>query len=96
MRRLPMRRMNSLFHTRIAEAAHNAYLVRSLAVVTDALILVPGTTYESSSRVEDVRVEHEEIRRAIERRDGDAAERAARHHIRLACEARLDMMFGKQ
>lgn len=87
--------MNKRFHTQIAEAGHNNYLGRSLLVLSDALLLVPGTTYEAPGRIGAVQEEHRAIVRAIFARDAQAAEDAARQHIRNAGEVRLQLMFGR-
>ena len=36
--------VNREFHARISDAAHNRYLHRALAQMSDSLLLVPGTT----------------------------------------------------
>ncbi|MCC5857484.1 MAG: GntR family transcriptional regulator [Ectothiorhodospiraceae bacterium] len=86
-------RINREFHGAIYEAAHNRYLLRTLSELQDALTLLPGTTFTVNGRPEASVMEHGSIVAAIEGRDPDAAERAARHHIRKAQEARLEMMI---
>lgn len=85
--------LNREFHDAIHEAAHNRYLTRTLNELHDALTLLPSTTFEVAGRPELAVVEHRLIVEAIERRDPDAAEQAARDHIRRAQETRLEMMF---
>lgn len=87
-------KVNMTFHEAIYEAAHNRYLMRMLADLNDSLTLLPGTTFAVPRRSELALGEHELIRRAIEARDADAAERAARDHIRNAMQARLELMFS--
>jgi DNA-binding GntR family transcriptional regulator len=84
---------NRLFHEAIYEAAHNRYLVRTLDELHDALALLPSTTFTVEGRAERAVEEHAAILRAIERRDADEAERAARRHIQLAQDTRLAMLF---
>lgn len=88
--------LNKRFHGQIAEAAHNNYLGRALALLADSLMLVPGTTFEIPGRVRETIDEHRAILKAIDDRDADAAEASARAHIRNAAEVRLQMMFGKR
>lgn len=88
--------LNKRFHGQIAEAAHNNYLGRALVLLSDSLMLVPGTTFEHPGRVKAVHAEHIAILDAIEARDPDGAERAAREHIRRAGEVRLQMLFGRR
>jgi DNA-binding GntR family transcriptional regulator len=89
-------KLNKQFHSRIAEAAHNQYLSRALALLYDFLMLVPGTTFQYSGRVALVHAEHLAILDAIDARDADRAESAARHHIRSSGEVRLQMLFGQR
>jgi len=89
-------KLNKRFHAQIAEAAHNNYLSRALALLSDSLMLVPGTTFEHPGRVAAVHAEHIAILDAIDARDADGAEQAARIHIRKAGEVRLQMLFGKR
>jgi DNA-binding GntR family transcriptional regulator len=86
-------RLNRLFHEAIYEAAHNRYLMRTLDELHDALMLLPSTTFAVPGRQAQAVEEHAEILAAIEARDPDSAERAARHHIRQAQEARIGMLF---
>jgi len=88
--------MNKRFHAQIAEAAHNSYLNRALAQLSDSLMLVPGTTFQAKGRVAAVHKEHVAILDAIDVRDAEGAERAAREHIRKAGEVRLQMLFGQR
>jgi DNA-binding GntR family transcriptional regulator len=87
--------VNREFHARISEAAHNRYLQRALAQMSDSLTLVPGTTFEMKGRAEEVYVEHRAVIDAMENRDADRAEAAAREHIRKAGEVRLRLLFGR-
>ncbi len=89
-------RLNKRFHVQIAEAAHNTYLSRALALLYDSMMLVRGTTFENPGRVAAVHAEHIAILDAIDARDADGAEQAARLHIRKAGEVRLQMLFGQR
>jgi DNA-binding GntR family transcriptional regulator len=87
--------VNREFHARISEAAHNRYLQRALAQMSDALTLVPGTTFEMKGRAEQVYAEHTAILDAMDARNADQAEAAAREHIRKARDVRLRQLFGR-
>ncbi|MBP2148228.1 GntR family transcriptional regulator [Xanthobacter flavus] len=84
--------LNRRFHSAIVDAAHNRYLVRMLDELSDALALLPGTTFQLAERGPLAVREHAAIVAAIAARDPDAAERAARLHIQHAQEARLALM----
>ena len=87
-------RINRLFHATIHEAAHNRYLSQSLDDFSDTLALLRGTTFTVKGRWKDELAENNELVDAIERRDADAAEAAARQNMRSALEARLRMLFA--
>ena len=87
-------RANTAFHTAISEAAHNRYQTRMLLDLTDSLALLSNTTFAVPGRAEGAREEHARILRAIEKHDPDAAEKAARDHIRKALTARLTLLFA--
>jgi DNA-binding GntR family transcriptional regulator len=88
-------KLNQEFHARIADAAHNEYLNRALAQLSDFLMLVPGTAIEYPGRAPEVHPEHTAILDAIDARDADAAESAARLHIRNTGKVRLQVLFGR-
>ncbi|WP_246658791.1 GntR family transcriptional regulator [Mesorhizobium sp. J18] len=87
-------RLNRLFHQSIHESAHNRYLTKSLSQLATHLALLPGTTFEAPGRSVEASREHRVILDAIERRDPDAAEAAARQHIEKAGLTRMRMMFS--
>lgn len=84
--------LNRQFHGAILDAARNRYLERMLEDLSDTLALLPGTTFELPERRPLAVAEHAAIVDAMERRDPDAAEQAARTHIRAAQGARLELM----
>lgn len=86
-------RANSMFHGLIYEAARNRYLEQALAQLSDSLALLPGTTFGVAGRQDVAMLEHLAILRAIAARDSETAEQTARHHIRMAGQVRLRMMF---
>ena len=86
---------NRRFHAAICAASHNRYLQLALSGLADSLGLVRGTTFEVPGRPELVYEEHLAIIDAIERRDAEGAEQAARDHIRKAGRIRLKMLFDQ-
>ncbi|WP_046863603.1 GntR family transcriptional regulator [Microvirga massiliensis] len=84
---------NARLHRMIYEAAHNRYLIPALTDFQDALALLPGTTFGQPGRREAAHAEHTAIIDAIARRDPDAAEAAARAHIRAAQDSRIGMLL---
>ena len=85
-------RLNQALHGALYRAGHNRYLLRSLQALSNAMVLLGGTTLSIPSRSESAHEEHRAIVSAIERRDADAAEEAAREHIRNAQRARLKLL----
>lgn len=83
--------INRRLHEEIVSASHNTYLRRVMNVMTDALALLGPTTYGHPGRIDSGWKENEETVACIERRDPDAAEAAARRHIRAAAAVRLAM-----
>jgi len=88
-------RLNLLFHGLIREAARNQYLTSALEQLADSLSLLPGTTFEAAGRAAVALNEHRDIIAAIKKHDGTKAEAAARHHISMACDTRISMMFRR-
>lgn len=86
--------LNGHLHEAIYDAAHNRYLSQALHKLADALDLLRGTTYQVPSRPDEAHREHTRIIDAIAKRDADAAETAARAHMREACRVRLRLIFG--
>ena len=91
-----LRQINRQFHHTIYEASHNRYLVQWLNEFRDTMALLPYTTYAASERFRSALDEHSMIVEAIEARDAEAAERAARLHVRNGKAQRLKMLFEAQ
>lgn len=87
---------NRRFHAAIGVAAHNRYVQQMLDSLADTLHLLRGTTFQVPGRSGKAFEEHLAIITAIENRDPDSAEAAARHHIRNATQVRLEMMFENE
>jgi len=82
--------LNRRFHQAIYEAAHNQYLLQTLNLLHDSLALLHNSTFRMPSRRSESDEEHRRIVAAIERRDPDRAEQAARDHIRQAQRTRFE------
>jgi DNA-binding GntR family transcriptional regulator len=82
-------RANKRFHRQIHLASHNRYLVQQLEMVHRSMALVANTSIGAEGRGAATLAEHEAIVRAIEARDGPAADRAIHDHISRAYETRL-------
>jgi DNA-binding GntR family transcriptional regulator len=85
---------NRAFHLAIYEAAHNRYLQQALGDLSDALTLLPSTTFQEPGRAATAYDEHMKIAEAIIAHDADAAEAAGRDHIAMAERLRSRMLFG--
>ena len=80
---------NRQFHRQIHRATHNRYLLDMLDRMRRSLALLSGTTLALPGRGADSIAEHASIVDAIEARDEDGADAAARRHIFNAYKVRL-------
>ena len=87
-------RLNLQWHRTLREAAANTYLDRFLGQVEHAVRRLPASTYAHPGRPDEAVAEHDAVARAIEARDADAAEKAARKHMHRAREIRLSVLLG--
>ena len=71
-------RANKRFHRLIHLASHNRFLVQQLDLVHRSMALMATTSFAAQGRDEVALAEHEQIVRAIEAHDGDAAYQALR------------------
>jgi DNA-binding FadR family transcriptional regulator len=62
--------------------------------MSDALTLLPSTTFQEPGRAATAYDEHMKIAEAIIAHDADAAEAAGRDHIAMAERLRSRMLFG--
>ncbi|MBR0679592.1 GntR family transcriptional regulator [Roseomonas eburnea] len=85
--------VNQRLHGLLYLAAHNRYLLRSLEQLAATMSLLP-TLLTHGGRAEQAHAEHRAVIEAIVKRDGEAAEAAARHHARTAQKHRLAWMVG--
>lgn len=86
--------LNLEFHRALRVAAGNSYLDRFLAQVEQAVRRLPSSTFAEPGRTKQALAEHEAIINAVNARDGQAAERAAKAHMRSAREVRLAVLLG--
>lgn len=86
-------RHNRLFHEAVHRGAHNRYLEKSLSAVNDSMWLLGKSQMLLPERAQTALAEHSELLGAIRKRDGDAAEEAARRHVRSAQQQRLKQLF---
>lgn len=84
---------NLRLHGLLYLAAHNRYLLRSLEQLGATMSLLP-TLLTRDGRAQQAHAEHRAILKAILKRDGEAAETAARRHARAAQKHRLAWMMG--
>lgn len=88
-------RANKRFHKQIHLASHNRFLVQTLDLVHRSMALMARTSFAAEGRDAVALDEHDQIVRAIEARDGDAAYAALRTHISKAFETRLRVDAGE-
>ena len=86
-------RHNRLFHDAIHRAAHNRYLEKSLTAVNDTMHLLGPSQLLIAQRAAQSQVEHAELFGHIRNHDADAAEAAARRHVRSAQQQRVRNLF---
>ena len=80
---------NQRFHQALRHAAHNRFLLRALITVRDSMGLLGKSLMTLPQRAANALKEHEQIVRAIEQRNPDAAEEAARAHVLAAQRERI-------
>lgn len=84
--------LNRQFHLRLLDAARNRFLLRAMASVENALLLLGPSAMESSDRARGAIKEHQTVIDALCARDGAAAEQAMRDHMEHAQRTRLRML----
>lgn len=84
---------NRLFHDALYRAAHNRYLVKTLSTLRQSMALLGQTTLAMPGRSATALEEHRRLIRALEKRDAEAATKAAREHIRAAYTARMEQLL---
>ncbi len=86
-------RTNQRFHGALYRASHNRYLVEMLQGLRTSMWLLGPTTLSYPGRGKSALDEHLRILDAIQKGDAEAAEQAAKEHIRKAHTVRLKSMF---
>lgn len=84
-----LRDNNRRFHRQIHLASHNRFLNSMLEGIRRTMALLTGVSLADPIRGAETVEEHDAIVKAIERRDEDEADHAARRHISRAYETRL-------
>lgn len=85
--------INWELHHAIYAAAHNRFLTRVFAALSDPMALLRGELYIPPDRTENLYEEHRRIVEAIKARDPDASDRAAQDHITNAFKTHLEARF---
>ncbi|WP_205908203.1 GntR family transcriptional regulator [Rhizobium wuzhouense] len=80
--------INVKFHRMTMLAAHNRYLLRSLSQLSVTMSLLPSLL-SRGTRAADACKEHQEIVTALLARNSEAAEDAARRHVRSSLQHRM-------
>ena len=84
-----LRDNNRRFHRQIHLASHNRFLNNMLEGIRRTMALLTGVSLSDPIRGKETVEEHDAIVKAIEARDEEAADAAARAHISRAYETRL-------
>lgn len=82
-------RLNRQFHATLINAAKNRYLQRAIGAMGRTLLILGQSTLFDPARVATAAQEHDTLLRALQARDGAAAETAMRAHIEAAHRIRL-------
>lgn len=80
---------NRLFHQTLYQCAHNRFLLKTLQVLQNAMLLLGKSTLAESGRPSTSREEHEQLIEALEQRNPEKAQEAASRHISEAYKVRL-------
>lgn len=88
-------RANKRLHRQIHLASHNRFLIQQLDLLHRSMALMATTSFAAEGRDEVALAEHDAIVRALEARDGEAAQTALRAHISQAFETRLKVDAGE-
>ncbi len=90
-----LRENNRRFHRQLHRASHNQYLNAMLDGIRRSMALLTGVSLSDPQRGMETVDEHDAIVRAVEARDEDGADRAARRHISNAYATRLRLEAGR-
>jgi|TARA_R110001583_G_scaffold186667_1_gene347536 DNA-binding GntR family transcriptional regulator len=84
--------INRLFHQALYRTANNRYLIAALNSLSNSMALLGGTTLQYDGRPQSAYAEHSEIVDNIRNGNADAADTAARLHIRNAQRLRIKLL----
>ncbi|HLH85845.1 MAG TPA: GntR family transcriptional regulator [Thermoplasmataceae archaeon] len=87
--------LNGKFHSLIAAACKNSYIVEYTSNIRLKLKIVRTTLFTSYDRRQDEVAEHEAILKAIERRDPDLAKGRVKSHMQKLMSYLKNNVFGK-
>jgi DNA-binding GntR family transcriptional regulator len=84
---------NRRFREAIYYCSHNRYLLKMLAYIQTAMLLLQPAGRTGSERRETALLEHRAVVDAVEARDSAASEAAIRNHVRRAQQARIKLLL---
>jgi DNA-binding GntR family transcriptional regulator len=90
-----MTNLNIDFHEAVCHASRNSLLLQFMRQIHDRVRRFSETTFSYPGRPQTALAEHEAILAALERRDPDEAERAARTHTERAMQVRIAMLQAR-
>jgi DNA-binding GntR family transcriptional regulator len=86
-----LRDLTGEFHKLVCRASHNRRLLQSLTALLDYVRQDQSSTLYNKGRPADAVKEHQKLLMAIEARDAEGAEKAAREHRRKTLELRKEL-----
>jgi len=90
-----MMNLNIDFHEAICHASRNSLLLQFMKQIHDRVRRFSETTFSYPGRPSNALAEHEAMLAALEKRDPDEAERAARAHTERAMQVRIAMLQAR-
>ncbi len=88
--------LNWELHHAIYRAAHNRFLLKAFAALSDSMALLRGVRYIPEGRPQTLYEEHKRIIEAIKKQDPNAADQAAQAHIKNAFQVHLQSDFERR
>ncbi len=88
--------LNWELHHTIYRSAHNRFLMKAFAAISDSMALLRGVKYIPEGRPQMLHEEHSRIIEEIKNRNPDAADQAAQAHIRNAFQTHLESAFQQR
>lgn len=86
---------NKFFHEMLYQCSHNRYLLKAVNTLQDSMCLLGPTTLSVPERSLESAEEHQQLIKALENHDEQAAEQLTRQHIQAAYKTRLAMLLQK-